>query len=177
MGIWCHYLVFSELLFWLGALGSGFSGARWERRLQWHQLPIEINDRETSAALGQGKKKAKLTGTPDVVRFKGTREFCLLQAQRMLLSRLPLRLLHVPCSVTHPCRNAKKFRKVYPSFMKIPWMISRTKRQGFLRSTKQKFAAAEAVVTSPPNRTGGAVFQHGGPSGRFLRRSLQQGAA
>ena len=28
----------------------------------------------------QGKKKAKLTGTPDVVRFKGTREYCLLQA-------------------------------------------------------------------------------------------------
>lgn len=31
--------------------------------------------------LDQGKKKAKLTGTPDVVRFKGTREFCLLQAR------------------------------------------------------------------------------------------------
>ena len=30
--------------------------------------------------LVQGKKKAKLTGTPDVVRFKGTREYCLLQA-------------------------------------------------------------------------------------------------
>ena len=57
MGTWCHYLrhylVFSEFLFWLGALGalggSGFSGARWERRLQWHQLPIEIHDCETSA--------------------------------------------------------------------------------------------------------------------------------
>mmetsp|Transcript_7477 Transcript_7477/g.16961 ORF Transcript_7477/g.16961 Transcript_7477/m.16961 type:complete len:370 (+) Transcript_7477:52-1161(+) len=37
----------------------------------------------------KGKKKAKLTGTPDVVRFKGTREFCLLQECKEIQESLP----------------------------------------------------------------------------------------
>ncbi|CAE7286426.1 unnamed protein product [Symbiodinium sp. CCMP2592] len=37
----------------------------------------------------KGKKKAKLTGTPDVVRFKGTREYCLLQECKEIQESLP----------------------------------------------------------------------------------------
>mmetsp|Transcript_29358 Transcript_29358/g.93629 ORF Transcript_29358/g.93629 Transcript_29358/m.93629 type:complete len:369 (-) Transcript_29358:496-1602(-) len=37
----------------------------------------------------KGKKKAKLTGTPDVVKFKGTREFCLLKECVLIQESLP----------------------------------------------------------------------------------------
>jgi len=37
----------------------------------------------------KGKKKAKVTGTPDVVKFKGTREFCLLKECVTIQESLP----------------------------------------------------------------------------------------
>jgi len=37
----------------------------------------------------KGKKKAKVTGTPDVVKFKGTREFCLLKECVSIQESLP----------------------------------------------------------------------------------------
>ena len=163
------------LLFWLGALGalgalggSGFSGARWERRLQWPELPTCISKLER---LDRERRRRS---------WPALQTWCVLKALVSSAYFRPDGSCHgfhfAPCSM-HP-QECKEIQESLPFVHEDPLDDFAYKKAGIsgINKTEQKFAAAQAVVTSPPNCTGGAVFQHGGPSGRFLRRSLQQGA-